>query len=300
MKTLYESNINGLNLLRRGKVRDIYSIDDERFLIIVACDRISAFDSVLTTPIPEKGAILTEMSNFWFNFTSHIIPNHLMPIESAPVDRKYKDILNGEELRSRAVLVKKTEPLPVEAIVRGYISGSAWKEYKQCGKVSGITLQKGLVESEQLPQPVYTPSTKAESGTHDENISFDETIKLLGETVAVKVRDISLSLYNFAAEHALERGIIIADTKFEFGLIGNELILIDEILTPDSSRFWPLDGYSPGKSQPSFDKQYVRDYLESIGWDKNPPAPPLPEDVIEKTREKYKEALNRLTEKNSK
>jgi len=288
MGTLLESNERDFTLLNRGKVRDVYRLESGN-LLIVATDRISAFDYVLPTPIPGKGEVLTQLSNFWFDKTGGIIANHL-------VDR---DPFAGDaakaHLRGRSVVVKSARSLPVEAIVRGYLAGSGLKEYRAQGTVCGITLPEGLVESGRLPQPLYTPSTKAEAGTHDENIPFEVTVDLLGEEVAAKVRDASLALYSYAADYARERGIIIADTKFEFGLIDGELILIDEALTPDSSRFWPADTYEEGGSQPSYDKQFVRDYLESIGWDKQPPVPELPAEIVTKTAEKYQEALRRLT-----
>lgn len=290
---LFESEARGLPLLRRGKVRDVYRPSEEH-LIIVACDRISAFDHVLPTPIPEKGKILTQISNFWFGKTEHIVPNHLVDTNPGPewypeVDWYYP------ELDGRTVLVRATQPLVIEAIVRGYLSGSGWKEYRTSGTVCEIRLPSGLTESARLPEPIFTPSTKAQSG-HDENISFDRAAALIGSELAERVRDLSLALYRFAADYALERGIIIADTKFEFGTTETgELILIDEILTPDSSRFWPAESYEPGRAQASFDKQYVRDYLEAIKWNKEPPAPELPQEVVEKTREKYWEAVKRLT-----
>lgn len=292
MTTLYSSSGKGLTLHRRGKVRDVYAPDD-RHLLIVACDRISAFDHVLPDPVPGKGRILTQMSNFWFEKTAHIVPNHLL--DGNPGSSCYPDLdWYDRELAGRTVLVRKTEPLRIEAIVRGYITGSGWKEYCRSGKVCDIRLPEGLTESEKLPQPIFTPSTKAESG-HDENISFAEASAIVGENIAMLVQEISMNLYRFAADYAFERGIIIADTKFEFGLTDDgQLLLIDEALTPDSSRFWPAEDYAAGRPQASFDKQYVRDYLESIGWDKEPPIPGLPEAVIRKTEEKYAEALRRL------
>ncbi len=290
---MFESEARGLPLLRRGKVRDVYKPSEEH-LIIVACDRISAFDHVLPTPIPDKGKILTQISNFWFEKSAHIIPNHIVDPNPGPqwypgIDWYYPD------LAGRTVLVRSTRPLVIEAIVRGYLSGSGWKEYQKQGTVCDIQLPGGLTESARLPEVIFTPSTKAQSG-HDENISFEQAAALIGPDLAAKVRDTSLALYRFAAGHALERGIIIADTKFEFGTLGDgELILIDEMLTPDSSRFWPAETYEPGRSQASFDKQYVRDYLEAIKWNKEPPAPELPAEVVEKTREKYWEAVRRLT-----
>jgi len=287
---LVETNIPGLTLKGRGKVRDIYDVGDE--LLIVATDRISTFDVVLPTPIPGKGAILTKMSRFWFDRTKGIVRNHVS-------EKTLRDVVNDrswvERIGERAMVVKKARPLPVEAIVRGYLSGSGWKEYKAEGTVCGIELPKGLKESAKLPRTIFTPSTKAEIGEHDENITFEKTEGLIGKDLARRVRDISIRIYEESAAYALERGIIIADTKFEFGLMGGDLILIDEVLTPDSSRFWPVDGYKPGRAQPAFDKQYVRDWLIESGWDKKPPAPELPPDVVRKTAEKYSEALRRLT-----
>ena len=290
---MFESTERGLPLFRRGKVRDIYRPSAEH-LIIVACDRISAFDHVLPTPIPDKGRILTQISNFWFKHSGHIIPNHIVDPDPGP--QWYPELdWYDPELDGRTVLVRSTTPLVIEAIVRGYLSGTGWKEYRASGTVCELPLPAGLKESDRLPEPIFTPSTKAVSG-HDENISFERAASLVGTELAEKVREASLALYRFAAEHALKRGIIIADTKFEFGTLENgELILIDEILTPDSSRFWPADSYESGRAQASFDKQYVRDYLESIEWDKEPPAPVLPDEVVEKTREKYWEAARRLT-----
>jgi len=293
MSSLSYSSLNGLTLYRRGKVRDVYAPDDQH-LLIVACDRISAFDHVLPDPVPGKGQILTKMSNFWFEKTAHIVPNHL--IDANPGNNYYPDAgWYDQKLAGRTVMVRKTEPLRIEAIVRGYITGSGWKEYCRSGNVCDIRLPEGLTESEKLPRPIFTPSTKAESG-HDENISFAQASAIVGENVAMLVQELSLDLYRFAADYALERGIIIADTKFEFGLTHDgQLLLIDEALTPDSSRFWPAEDYAAGRPQASFDKQFVRDYLESIKWNKEPPVPNLPLEVIHKTREKYTEALRRLT-----
>ncbi len=295
---MFASQERGLPLYRRGKVRDVYK-PSEKHLLIVACDRISAFDHVLPTPVPDKGRILTQMSNFWFRKTEHLIANHI--VDGDPGPQWYPELdWFYEELRGRTVLVRNATPLTIEAIVRGYLSGSGWKEYQNLGTVCGIRLPDGLQESARLPEAIFTPSTKAQSG-HDENISFEQAASLVGGDIAEKVRETSLALYRFAAEHALERGIIIADTKFEFGLVHDgsaadgELILIDEVLTPDSSRFWPAESYEPGRPQASFDKQFVRDYLEAIRWNKEAPAPELPDDVVEKTREKYQEALRRLT-----
>jgi len=295
---MFASQERGLPLYRRGKVRDVYKPSEEH-LLIVACDRISAFDHVLPTPVPSKGRILTQMSNFWFRKTEHLIANHI--VDGDPGPQWYPELdWFYEDLRGRTVLVRNATPLTIEAIVRGYLSGSGWKEYQDLGTVCGIRLPDGLQESARLPEAIFTPSTKAQSG-HDENISFEEAASLLGGDIAEEVRETSLALYRFAAEHALERGIIIADTKFEFGLVHDGsaeeggLILIDEVLTPDSSRFWPAESYEPGRPQASFDKQFVRDYLEAIRWNKEAPAPELPDDVVEKTQEKYQEALRRLT-----
>ncbi len=283
-----QTDFAGLKLRARGKVRDMYELGDQ--LLIVATDRLSAFDVVLPTPIPDKGRVLTQLSLFWFDKLAGIVPNHVISASNftgalAP----YADALKG-----RAMLVRRTEPVPIECVVRGYISGSGWKDYQKTGAVCGIALRSGLRESDRLPEPIFTPSTKATTG-HDENISFDETVARIGRPLAEKLRDTSLAIYKSAAEFASVRGIIIADTKFEFGLIGDDLIWIDEALTPDSSRFWPGSLYMPGKAQPSFDKQYVRDYLEKIGWNKQPPAPALPPDVVAATTDKYREAYQRIT-----
>jgi phosphoribosylaminoimidazole-succinocarboxamide synthase len=291
-QTLYESSLTSLELVGRGKVRDIYEVDSER-LLIIATDRISAFDVVLPNPIPGKGAVLTAISNSWFGRLEHLIPNHLTG--EAP-ENVVTDPADRAVVRDRAVVVKKARPLPVEAVVRGYLIGSGWKDYCRTGAVSGIDMPEGLELAEQLKEPVFTPSTKAEPGAHDENISIAEVKDLIGAEVTQRIADVSLSLYEEAAAFAMSRGIIIADTKFEFGLDENDgLMLIDEIFTPDSSRFWPAESYRRGTSPPSFDKQYVRDYLESLAWDKQPPAPELPAVVISRTSEKYKEALTRLT-----
>ena len=283
-----QTDFAGLKLRARGKVRDIYELGDQ--LLIVATDRLSAFDVVLPTPIPDKGPVLTQLSLFWFEKLARVVPNQVISADNfAGVLAPYADALQG-----RAMLVRRTEPIPIECVVRGYLSGSGWKDYQKTGSVCGIALPAGLRESDRLPEPIFTPSTKATSG-HDENISFDETVERIGQPLAEKLRDTSLAIYKSAAEFASARGIIIADTKFEFGLIGGELIWIDEELTPDSSRFWPGNQYMPGKPQPSFDKQYVRDYLEKIGWNKQPPAPPLPADVVAATRDKYREAYQRVT-----
>ena len=290
--TLFQSDIKSLRLRHRGKVRDIYDVDD-RHMLIVTTDRLSAFDVVLSDPIPGKGAVLTAMSNFWFNRMRHVMPNQLTDV---PLERVLKDPAERRQVEGRAVVVRKLRALPVEAIVRGYIVGSGWKEYQKSGTVCGIRLPAGLKEADRLPEPIFTPSTKADVGQHDENISFETAAEILGRDVADKVKNASISLYKECAAYALTRGIIIADTKFEFGLDEKgTLMLIDEVLTPDSSRFWPADQYRPGANPPSFDKQYVRDYLESLGWNKKAPAPKLPPEVIAKTAEKYREALMRLT-----
>ena len=274
----------------RGKVRDIYAVGDDKMLIVTS-DRLSAFDVVLPDPIPDKGRVLNEMANFWFSKLGHIVPNQLTGIDPASVVQKNE----VPQVEGRAVVVKKLKPLPIEAVVRGYIIGSGWKDYLKTGKVCGIELPKGLRQAEKLPEPIFTPATKAAAG-HDENISFAEAEKLIGRELAAKVRDTSVRLYKEAADYAVKKGIIIADTKFEFGLtLSNDLVLIDEVLTADSSRFWPADSYRVGVSPPSFDKQYVRDYLETLDWNKAPPAPRLPAEVIAKTSEKYREALTRLT-----
>jgi phosphoribosylaminoimidazole-succinocarboxamide synthase len=283
-----QTNFPGLTLRGRGKVRDIYELGDR--LLIVATDRLSAFDVVLPTPIPDKGRVLTQLSMFWFEKLSDVVPHHVIAAGNFPPELdKFR-----AELEGRAMLVRKTDPIPIECVVRGYISGSGWKDYQKTGGICGIPLPAGLHDSDRLPDAIFTPSTKATTG-HDENISFEETVSRIGQPLAEKLRDVSLALYHRAAGHAAARGIIIADTKFEFGLMGDELIWIDEALTPDSSRFWPANKYSPGKTQPSFDKQFVRDYLEGIGWNKQPPAPELPPDVVAATRDKYREAYQRIT-----
>ena len=289
---LYESTIKSLPRLGKGKVRDIYAVGADKMLIVTS-DRLSAFDVVLPDPIPDKGAVLNSMANFWFKQLGHIVPNQLTGIDPSSVVQK--DEIS--QVVGRAVVVKKLKPLPIEAVVRGYIIGSGWKDYQKTGKVCGIELPKGLQQAQKLPEPIFTPATKAETG-HDENISFEEVVKLIGKDQAQKVRDISIRLYKEASEYAAKKGIIIADTKFEFGLNEkNEIVLIDEVLTADSSRFWPADSYKVGMSPPSYDKQYVRDYLETLDWDKTPPAPKLPAEVISKTSQKYREALERLTGK---
>ncbi len=293
MTALYQSNLSNLELVNRGKVRDIYAIDDHTMLIVTT-DRLSAFDVILPQPIPGKGEVLTRVSNFWFGRTQDLIPNHLTDI---PLESVVPDAAERATLGDRAVIVRKLKPLPVEAIVRGYIIGSGWKDYQKSGKVCGIELPAGLSLADKLPEPIYTPSTKADVGDHDENVDFAHTVAILGEDLAAQVRDASLALYKQAADYALERGIIIADTKFEFGLDDEGVLhLIDEALTPDSSRFWPKDQYQPGSSPPSFDKQFVRDYLETLDWDKTAPGPELPQEIIDKTAEKYHEAEQRLTQ----
>jgi len=288
MKVLRETQFAGLSPSARGKVRDIYDLGDK--LLIVATDRLSAFDVILPTPIPDKGRVLTQLSLFWFNLLNDVIPNHVISATEfpAPFD-KFSD-----ELAGRSMLVQKTKPLPIECVVRGYVSGSGWKDYQVTGKICGVTLPSGLRESDRLPEPIFTPATKAVSG-HDENIPFSQAEKMVGKDLAERVRAVSLELYRRAAEHAEPRGIIVADTKFEFGRLNDELIWIDEALTPDSSRFWPAAHYSPGGPQASFDKQFVRDYLERMRWPKTPPGPELPPEVVDATREKYREAYGILT-----
>ncbi|MGD8294488.1 MAG: phosphoribosylaminoimidazolesuccinocarboxamide synthase [Desulfobacterales bacterium] len=293
MKTsVHETNFENLNLVKRGKVRDIYDLGEN--LLMVASDRISAFDVVMPDPVPDKGIILTQISLYWFEMMQPIVENHVV---SANVDEYPADCQPyAESLRGRSMLVKKTEPLSIECVVRGYISGSGWKSYQKSSSICGIDLPAGLRESDKLPEPIFTPSTKEELGAHDINIDFSEAEKRIGKDLAAKVRDLSLAIYKKGSEMAAEKDIIIADTKFEFGLLeSDKLILIDEVLTPDSSRFWPKDTYQPGGSQQSFDKQYVRDHLLSIQWNKQPPAPSLPEDIIRNTRKKYLEALTQLT-----
>jgi len=290
---LFESHIHGLPRLGRGKVRDIYAVDGDKMLIVVT-DRLSAFDVVLPDPIPDKGRVLNELANFWFSRLAHVVPNHLTGIDP-------ESVVQGEEeraqVRGRAIVVRKLKPLPIEAVVRGYLIGSGWKDYQATGAVCGIQLPKGLRQAQKLPEPIFTPATKAASG-HDENISFERMCAIVGKDVGAKMKDISIRLYKEASEFAATRGIIIADTKFEFGLDGNnELVLIDEILTADSSRFWPADQYRVGISPPSYDKQFVRDYLETLDWNKTAPAPRLPADVIERTSAKYREALEKLSGK---
>lgn len=294
MDAVFETNLKDLNLIKRGKVRDIYDLGDA--LLMVATDRISAFDVIMPDPVPQKGKILTQISLFWFDIMAPILPNHVISsnVGDFPISCKpYAEIL-----QDRSMLVKKAKPLPIECVVRGYLSGSGWNDYQASGRVCGIKLPEGLKESEKLPEPIFTPSTKEALGLHDVNIDFAEAKKRIGEVLAEQVRKFSLEIYKTGSERADTKGIIIADTKFEFGLYENNLILIDEVLTPDSSRFWPKASYRPGGAQKSFDKQYVRDYLISINWNKKPPAPPLPEDVIKNTREKYLEAFKQLTAQN--
>ena len=289
---LFESRLDSLPLLQRGKVRDIYAVGEDH-LLIVTTDRLSAFDVILPDPIPGKGAVLTAVSNFWFARTAILIPNHLAAL---PLEEVLPDAQERAQVEGRAIVVKKLDPLPVEAIVRGYLIGSGWNDYRKTGAVCGIALPQGLRLADRLPEAIFTPSTKAAAGAHDENIDFAKTRDLIGAELAGQVRDVSLEIYTSCAAYALERGIIIADTKFEFGLDGaGRLVLIDEVLTPDSSRFWPADSYAPGESPASFDKQYVRDYLETLDWGKTPPGPALPAEVIAKTAEKYREAQRRLT-----
>ncbi len=284
---ILETNFAGLKLRARGKVRDIYDLGDR--LLLVATDRLSAFDVVMPTPIPDKGRVLTQLSLFWFEKLASVAPNHMLTAT------RFEGVLApyAEELAGRAMVVRKAEPILVECVVRGYLAGSGWKDYQKTGAVCGIALPVGLLESSRLPEPIFTPSTKASSG-HDENISMEEVKKIAGAVLAARLRATSIELYRRAAEYAAGRGILIADTKFEFGLLDGQLVWIDEALTPDSSRFWPADGYQPGRAQPSFDKQFVRDYLERSGWNKKPPAPALPADVVAGTQAKYREAYRRL------
>ncbi|MFP3868574.1 MAG: phosphoribosylaminoimidazolesuccinocarboxamide synthase [Desulfobacteraceae bacterium] len=289
--TVIYTDLPELGRVKRGKVRDVYSLDDQ--VLLVATDRVSAFDVILSDPIPDKGRILTQISAFWFRIISDLTPHHLLSVEvedfPAPC-QKYREVLQG-----RTMLVKRAEPLPVECIVRGYLAGSGWQEYQQQGSICGCPLPAGLCESDRLPEPIFTPSTKAEMGTHDQNITYTEMVELVGAATAEQVRAQSLAIYCRAQAQAEPQGIIIADTKFEFGLAGNELILIDEVLTPDSSRFWPRVEYEPGRPQHSFDKQFLRDYLIDTGWNRQPPSPPLPPEIIQATRKRYLEALVRLT-----
>jgi len=291
-QTVHRTALRGLKRINEGKVRDIYEVDAQRMLIVTT-DRLSAFDVVLPDPIPHKGRVLNEISNFWFGRTGHIIPNHLT---GAPLSSAVSDADELEMLEGRAVIVKRLQALPLEAVVRGYLIGSGWKDYQATGAVCGITLPPGLKQADRLPEPLFTPATKAAIGDHDENISFAQAERLVGAQLAAQVRDAALALYRFASEHASQRGIIIADTKFEFGVDdAGRLTLIDEVVTPDSSRFWPADTYRPGISPPSFDKQFVRDYLETLDWNKKAPGPKLPAEIIARTSDKYREALARLT-----
>jgi phosphoribosylaminoimidazole-succinocarboxamide synthase len=291
LPTLIATEFEDLQLYARGKVRDLYTVGD--LLLLVATDRISAFDHVLATGIPGKGRVLTQISLFWFDYLRDVVPNHLVTAEVEqypPQLRVYE-----EELRDRSMLVNRARMFPAECVVRGYLSGSGWKDYTQTGKICGIALPPGLRESERLPEPIFTPATKSMSGEHDENISFDQMVARVGGNHAEELRRLSLAIYAKAADHAEQRGLILADTKFEFGLTGRGIVLADEVLTPDSSRFWPSDGYIPGRPQPSFDKQFVRDYLQAVGWNKQAPAPELPADVVRQTQEKYEQALHLLT-----
>jgi len=289
-KAVKETNFEKLKLMSKGKVRDLYDLDDK--ILMVTTDRLSAFDVILPDPITSKGKVLNNISLFWFDFLKDVVNNHLISSDVNEYPEECKEY--KKELEGRSMLVKKAKPFMVECVVRGYISGSGWKSYQKTGKICGIKLPSGLKESDKLPDIIYTPSTKEEVGDHDINISFEESSRIVGREYAEKLRDLSIEIYKKASEYALSKGIIIADTKFEFGLYDGEVILIDEVLTPDSSRFWPADLYSPGGSQPSFDKQFVRDYLESVNWDKTPPAPDLPSDVIAKTSEKYLESLLKI------
>jgi phosphoribosylaminoimidazole-succinocarboxamide synthase len=292
MSALYRSDLTGLELINRGKVRDLYALDPDHMLVVTS-DRLSAFDVVLPQPIPGKGEVLTRVSNFWFARTASLVPNHLTDV---PVAAVVTDPEQLAQLGDRAIVVRRLEPLRIEAVVRGYLIGSGWKDYQRDGAVCGIRLPAGLRQADRLPEPVYTPSTKAEIGLHDENVEYDYTVRAIGAELAAQVRELSLRIYSESAAYARERGIIIADTKLEFGLDEQgRLHLIDEVLTPDSSRFWPADQYRPGISPPSFDKQFVRDYLETLEWDKSPPGPELPQEIIEKTAAKYAEAERRLT-----
>ena len=291
-QTVFRTALRSLEKIHEGKVRDIYAVDAETMLIVTT-DRLSAFDVVLPDPIPEKGRVLNEISNFWFGRTRHIVPNHLTDkaLESIVKDADERALLAG-----RTMIVRRLSALPIEAVVRGYLIGSGWKDYQKSGSVCGIALPSGMKQAERLPTPLFTPATKAARGEHDENISLSEVEGLIGAAIAARVRDTAIALYNFAAEHARSRGIIIADTKFEFGVTAaGQLTLIDEVLTPDSSRFWPADTYRVGTSPPSFDKQFVRDYLETLDWNKKAPGPPLPPEIIRRTSENYREALARLT-----
>lgn len=290
--TLLQLDLPGITKLKSGKVREMFDLGDS--LLMVASDRISAFDVIMPNGIPRKGEVLTQISHFWFDLTEKLVPNHRLLRANDPLPATLQPL--AAQIARRSMVVKKAEPLAIECVVRGYLAGSGWKEYKSSQTVCGIQLPPGLKESDKLPQPIFTPATKAETG-HDENISFEQAAKIVGPAIAEQARELSLKIYQQAADYARQRGIIIADTKFEFGLFGGQLILIDEVLTPDSSRFWPADQYQPGKGQPSFDKQFVRDYLETLAWDKRPPGPMLPDDVIAHTTKKYLDAYERITGK---
>lgn len=287
-----QSELSALTLHARGKVRDIYEAGDD--LLFVASDRISAFDHILATEIPDKGKVLTQLSLFWFDYLRDVVPNHVIAARVEEYPEPLRDL--HDQLRGRSMLVRRAKMFPVECVVRGYLSGSGWKDYKQSQSICGIGLPAGLRESDRLPEPIFTPATKSNTG-HDINIPFDETARLLGRETAATLRELSLRIYALAVEHAKSRGVIVADTKFEFGMVNGKIVLADEVLTPDSSRFWPAETYRPGGPQSSYDKQFVRDYLESIHWDKNPPAPALPEDVVRKTREKYIQAYRQISGK---
>jgi len=288
--TLLQLDLPGVPKVRSGKVREMFDLGDR--LLMVASDRISAYDVVMPNGIPRKGEVLTMFSHFWFNRVADLVPNHLLAKADEPLPEAVQS--HADQIGRRAMVVKKAQPLAIECVVRGYLAGSGWKEYQKQGTVCGISLPDGLENSSQLPDPIFTPATKAEEG-HDENINFDEAVNIVGKNIAEQARELSIELYKRGRDHAAEKGIIIADTKFEFGIFEGELILIDEVLTPDSSRFWPADLYAPGKSQPSFDKQFVRDYLETLDWDKTPPGPELPAEIVQKTSEKYIEAYTRVT-----
>ena len=288
--TLLQLDLPGVPKVRSGKVREMFDLGDR--LLMVASDRISAYDVVMPNGIPRKGEVLTMFSHFWFNRVADLVPNHLLANADEPLPEAVQS--HADQIGRRAMVVKKAQPLAIECVVRGYLAGSGWKEYQKQGTVCGVSLPDGLENSSQLPDPIFTPATKAEEG-HDENINFDEAVNIVGKNIAEQARELSIELYKRGRDHAAEKGIIIADTKFEFGIFEGELILIDEVLTPDSSRFWPADLYAPGKSQPSFDKQFVRDYLETLDWDKTPPGPELPAEIVQKTSEKYIEAYTRVT-----
>ncbi len=293
MSTLLQTSLPGIELVARGKVRDVYAIGDDK-LLMVATDRISAFDCVLGSPIPDKGRVLTQLSLFWFEFLKDIVPNHLLTADVSEYPAELRAC--ADQLEGRSMLVRRAEMVPIECVARGYLSGSGWKEYRAGGTVCGIALPTGLLESSQLPEPIYTPAAKAQTG-HDENITFETAAGMAGLDVVTRLRELTLAIYSKASAYARTRGIILADTKFEFGFIGDTLTLGDEVLTPDSSRFWPADQYKPGGAQPSFDKQFVRDYLETLSWNKQPPAPALPDDVAARTAAKYREAYEKLTGK---